>query len=266
MRSTAQLAQRPPGPPSTRRGPGRRRRGWLRRGLLTGVVLLVIAVGAAGALYAVTPSVWDAQALVRASALHHGASHVGAPVPRRFADSIVASEDSRFYTEPGVDPVGIARAGWLTVTGSHVDPGGSTISQQLAKQLYTGGHGGFRNDVEQVVLAVKLNLHYSKAQILRMYASTVYFGHDFYGLYDAACGYFGVPPRAMSWGQASMLAGLVQAPSAYDPLRHLALARTRQHYVLGRLVATGKITTAQSRAAATAPLHLGAQTSAGCRP
>lgn len=229
---------------------------WLRHALQAACGLLVLVVAAGVAMYALTPSVADAQARVRTMAHRDGASHLGAPVPRLFAESIVASEDSRFYSEPGVDPVGIARAAWMTVTSSGVDPGGSTLSQQLAKQLYTHGHTGLANDVEQVGLAVKLNLNYSKPQILRMYADTVYFGHSFYGLYDASCGYFAVPPQQLSLAQASLLAGLVQAPSAYDPLRHLGLARSRQRYVLGRLAATGKVSPARARKAGEAPLGL----------
>ena len=227
---------------------------------------MVLAVAAGAALYVLTPSVADAPARVRALARQDGASHLGAPVPPRFTESIVASEDSRFYSEPGIDPIGIARAAWMTLTHSGTDPGGSTLSQQLAKELYTHGHSGLRNDGEQVALALKLNLRFGKPQILRMYADTVYFGHQFYGLYNASCGYFAVPPQQMSLAQASLLAGLVQAPSAYDPLVHLGLARARQHYVLGRLAATGRISAARARAARSAPLHLHGGGAAGtCR-
>jgi membrane peptidoglycan carboxypeptidase len=237
----------------------------LRRALQAVCGLLVLVVTAAVATYALTPSVADARARVRALSRRDGASHLGVPVPQRFAESIVASEDSRFYSVPGVDPVGIARAAWMTVTASGVDPGGSTLSQQLAKQLYTHGRTGLRNDAEQVALAVKLNLHYSKVQILHMYADTVYFGHGFYGLYDASCGYFAVPPQQLTLGQASLLAGLVQAPSAYDPLRHPALARARQRYVLGRLAATGRISATRARAAAREPLRLSHAGVRGCQ-
>ncbi|MGZ6802622.1 MAG: biosynthetic peptidoglycan transglycosylase [Nocardioidaceae bacterium] len=235
--------------------PRRRRRGFRR--VLAGVLALVLAAALGGALlYVATPPVTDAAARVSTLAARDGASHLAAPVPRSFARSLIASEDARFYSEPGVDPIGVARAVWLSLTARGVDPGGSTISQQLAKQLYTNGHTGVRAELEQVALAVKLNLADSKQQILRMYAATVYFGHGFYGLHNASCGYYGVPPRSMTLGQASVLAGLVQAPSAYDPLTHLGLARSRQEYVLSRLAATGKISAARARAIANAPLHL----------
>jgi membrane peptidoglycan carboxypeptidase len=227
----------------------------LRRGLIVGGCLLVVLAIGVGLVLGLTPSVGDAEARVTALAARDGAVDNGAPVPRSFAESIVASEDSRFYSDDGVDPIGLARAGWRTVTGGG-DGGGSTISQQLVKLLYTDGHSSVLDEIEQVALAIKLNLRYSKQQILEMYADTVYFGHGFYGLDAASCGYFGIRPNQLTLSQASVLAGLVQAPSAYDPLEHPHLARSRQRYVLGRLVATGKVTQAVATAAARAPLGL----------
>lgn len=236
------------------RGAARHRLARAGVGGLLGVLAVLVVGGAA--LYLATPSVSDAADRVAALAARDGASHLRARVPPAFAQSLVASEDARFYVEPGIDPVGIARAVWVTLRGGGHDPGGSTLSQQLVKQLYTGGRSTTRDDLEQVALAVKLNLAYSKAAILRMYAGTVYFGHGYYGLYNASCGYFARPPHALTLAQASLLAGLVQAPTAYDPLRHRALAKARQRYVLARLAATGKITAARSTQLARAPLRL----------
>src|SRR5699024_9553841 len=127
----------------TRRARVRWRLGrWVRRGLLTMIVLVVAGVVAGGVLYTVTPPVGDAQARVRTLAVRDGATLLTGPVPRRFARSIVASEDALFYSVPGIDPVAIARAAWVSVTNPGVDPGGSTLSQQLAKQLYTHRRGG----------------------------------------------------------------------------------------------------------------------------
>lgn len=233
---------------------GNRRR-WPRRILLIVGACLLVLVISAGVLFAIAPSVGNAEARVAALAVKHGAVDNGAPVPTLFAKSIVASEDARFYSDDGVDPIGLARAAWTTVSGGG-DGGGSTISQQLAKLLYTNGQSSAADVVEQVALAIKLNLQYSKAQILEMYADTVYFGHGFYGLDAASCGYFGVRPGQLSLPQASLLAGLVQAPSAYDPLAHLHLARVRQRYVLNRLVATGQISERTAATAYHAPLDL----------
>jgi penicillin-binding protein 1A len=89
-----------------------------------------------------------------------------------------------------------------------------------------------------------------------MYLSAIYFGNGYYGVLAASEGYFGLPPDQLSWAQASLLAGLPQAPTMLDPLQHLALARQRQSYVIDRLVATGVLTRAQAAAAAAAPLDL----------
>ena len=110
--------------------------------------------------------------------------------------------------------------------------------------------------VEQIELSFKLEAQYSKPQILEMYLAEVYFGHGFYGLPAAARGLFGVAPADLSWAQASLLAGLVQAPSAYDPYRHQDLAKQRQRHVLERLVATHTLSQAQADAAYADPLGL----------
>jgi len=108
-----------------------------------------------------------------------------------------------------------------------------------------------------------LDLTYSKAQVLQMCADVAYFGHGFYGLAAASCGYFGQRPAQLSWAQAAMLAGLVLRPSADNPLDHPARARAREAHVLGRLVATQVLTSAQ--AAAAQPLsRLVAQAGTGC--
>src|SRR6266536_1966839 len=100
-------------------------------------------------------------------------------------------------------------ASWLTGGGAG-DQGGATIYQQLAKLLYTPGRSGAGVELEQVSLAVKLFMTYSSQQILQMYSEVAYFGNGDYGLAAASCGYFGIPPRAMSWPQAALLAGLVE--------------------------------------------------------
>jgi membrane peptidoglycan carboxypeptidase len=149
---------------------------------------------------------------------------------------------------------GAGRAALATLQASD-DPGGSTIAQQLAKQLY--GHGsGLGETLREVGLGVKLSLRYTKPQILDMYLNAVYYGHGYWGDVAAANGYFGRAPYALDWAQASLLAGLPQAPSAYDPLEHLQLAKERQHHVLDRLVANGYLTKAEANAAYAQPLGL----------
>ena len=233
----------------------RRRRRWLAR-LVTVVVglILLVALGV-GALMLVTPSVGDAQARAQALDRQHHAVYPGPAVPSRFAAALVSTEDHRFYSEPGVDVFAIARLVEGRITG-RPDQGGATLYQQLAKMLYTPGRSGLAVEAEQVALGIKLDLAYAKPQILQMYAAVAYFGNDYYGLREASCGYFGMRPARLSWPQAAMLAGLVQAPTAYDPITHFAAARARQSHVLSRLVATGQLSQAQANSAYRQPLDL----------
>jgi membrane peptidoglycan carboxypeptidase len=138
------------------------------------------------------------------------------------------------------------------------DQGGSTIAQQLAKMLYTPGRSGVKTELEQVTLAVKLNMTYTKAQILRMYAEVAYYGHGYYGLAQASCGYFGHPPADLTVVQAAMLAGVVNAPTYDDPLSYPVQARARLVHVLGRMRAVGYLTQQQENNALNAPLGLSA--------
>lgn len=242
------------------------RRQRLRRRLLGvfPVLALVFALVWAG-LVAFTPSVGDAEARVQAAARAHATIDPGGRVPTLFGQALVATEDSRFFSHHGVDSLGVLRAVTGPLRGGG-DPGGSTLDQQLAKELYGGGTSNGLSKLAQVALAVKLDQRFSKQQILEMYASTVYFGGGFYGLSAAACGYFGRSPAELSQGQASLLAGLPQAPSAYDPLTHFILARSRQRHVLDRLVAIHAISAAQATATFQAPLQLLAHhAGTGCR-
>ena len=223
--------------------------------VLTAIVLAFAA--AVGLLFALTPSAGQATALTRAQAQDRHIAYPGPAVPPYFAQALIATEDHRFSTDPGVDPVALGRVAINWILGRQ-DQGGSTIDQQLAKNLYTGGHSGFTKDLEQLALAVKLNQAYSRAQILRMYAEVAYYGHGYYGLDAASCGYFGQPPERLTLVQAAMLAGVVNAPTYDDPLVYPGQARTRLVHVIGRMAAVGYLTRAQQTAALNAPLGLSA--------
>jgi membrane peptidoglycan carboxypeptidase len=219
------------------------------------LAVVVVLVLAGGAIFVLTPSAGQAMTLTQAQAQEHHITYPGPQVPRYFAEALVATEDHRFYSDPGVDPLAMARAAFSWVTGQH-DQGGSTIDQQLAKNLYTSGHSGFTQVIEQMALAVKLNTTYSRAQILQMYAEVAYYGHGYYGLGDASCGYFGRTPAELSLVQAAMLAGVVNAPTYDDPLVYPAQARARLVHVIGRMAAVGYLTLTQETAALNASLDL----------
>lgn len=235
--------------------PRRPLRRWLRRLVLVAVSLALLLAVAGGALWFATPSVAGAAQRVQARDAAHGADYPGAPPPSKVVDALVATEDASFFSNRGIAVKGLVRGAYGTVTGAP-DAGGATLEQQLAKILYTNGQSGPLQVAEQLALAVKLDAHYSKNTIVRFYLSTVYFGDGAYGLDQAAEHYFGRTPAQLDWPQASMLAGLVQAPSAYDPITHVALAKQRQQHVLDRLVATQHLTQAQARGYFAAPLGL----------
>jgi membrane peptidoglycan carboxypeptidase len=232
----------------------------LRLGLrITKVALVVVLVVVAciGLLFVITPSAGQAQTLAQQQAGQHGIGYPGPAVPEYFAQALVATEDHRFYSDPGVDPLAIGRVVVSKVFGKQ-DQGGSTIAQQLAKMLYTEGKSGFTTELEQVTLAIKLNMSYTKAQILQMYSEVAYYGHGYYGLEQASCGYFGHPAADLTLVQAAMLAGAVNAPTYDDPLVYPAQARARLVHVLGRMQDVGYLTSEQETQALQAPLGLSA--------
>jgi membrane peptidoglycan carboxypeptidase len=222
-----------------------------------GLVVLVLLAAGFGLLFVLTPSAGQATAIVQQQAISHHIPYPGPAVPENFAQALVATEDHRFYTDPGVDPLAIARVIGAKITGKQ-DQGGSTIAQQLAKMLYTPGGSGFPTVVEQVFIAMKLNMTYTKAQILQMYSEVAYYGHGYYGLEQASCGYFGHPASDLTLVQAAMLAGAVNAPTFDDPIVHPAQARARLEHVLGRMQAVGYLTKQQETEALNEPLGLSA--------
>ena len=233
--------------PSAVRVPRRLRR--LVRGLTAlALGLVVLAAAVLGVAWAATPGVDDAQQRVAAHLTAHGATALDGEVPAKVAAALIATEDSRFRSNDGVDWRGVLRQPWGLVTGQTL--GGATLEQQLAKNVYEDGENGPVEKVREVALALKIDRAFSKDAILRMYLDDGYYGHGFYGLTDAAHGYFGVPPAQLSWAQATVLAGLFQAPSAYDPLVHPDRARARQAHVLDRLVDVGTLTRAEADAVA----------------
>ena len=228
--------------------------------LATVVVLLALV---AGVLWVMTPSASEATQLAQAEAQQQGIAYPGPAAPQNFARPLIATEDHRFYSEPGVDLLAVGRVAWSKVTGGG-DQGGATLEQQLAKLLYTPTQTGFNAEVKQVVLAVKLNLAYSKQQILDLYAEAAYYGNGYYGLEAASCGYFGHPAKDLTVSQGAMLAGVVNAPSVDDPVTDPGNARARLEHVIARMVAVGYLTNAQAQQALAAPLGLTPGNSPDC--
>ena len=240
-----------------------RKRRYLKRAAITLLSLVVIVALAVGALYVLTPSAGEATQLAQQQAQAHGIAYPGPNVPQNFARPLVATEDHRFYSEPGVDLFAVGRVIESKLTGGQ-DQGGATIEQQLAKLLYTPGQTSLKAELEQVVLAFKLNNTYSKQEILRLYAEVAYYGHGYYGLEQASCGYFGHPASELTVVQGAMLAGVVNAPSIDDPINDPINARARLTHVIDRMAAVGYLTKARAAQALAAPLGIVSRADAGC--
>jgi penicillin-binding protein 1A len=162
----------------------------------------------------------------------------------------VSIEDKRFWQHGGVDFVGIARAAWTDVTAGKALQGGSTITQQLVRNLYTGQQKTFNRKLREACLAIKLADKWPRTKILDEYLNTVYYGNHAYGVEAAAQTYFSRHASQLTLLQAAMLAGLPQAPSIYDPLHNPRAALQRRSEVLQAMLDTGAITPAQYAAAA----------------
>jgi len=170
----------------------------------------------------------------------------------------LAIEDRTFYTNVGVDVGGIARAALSDYTHRQITQGGSTISQQLVKQVFIGPNppNTIQRKLKEAILALELNRRYSKQQILDMYLNTIYYGEQNYGVEAAARGFFHSNAHDLTLGQAAMLAGLPQAPTRNDPLRNFAVSKARQKQVLQAMVVQRDLTQAQADLAWKEPLQI----------
>jgi membrane peptidoglycan carboxypeptidase len=183
-------------------------------------------------------------------------------IPDEMKQAIVAAEDERFFEHRGVDPLAVVRALWRDVTGAHLQ-GGSTITQQYVKNVYVGSERTALRKVREASLAVRLEQHLSKEEILTRYLNTLYLGNGTAGVQAASKYYFGVPIQQLdldrrtgrhdanlALARAATLAGFVPAPSAWNPVADPEQARSREIYVLNRMIRNGMITSQQASDAA----------------
>jgi penicillin-binding protein 1A len=185
-------------------------------------------------------------------------------LPPYVAQAFIAIEDKRFYDHWGVDISGVMRAGAENLRAGRVVQGGSTITQQLAKNLFLTNERSWRRKAQEVAMALWLERRFSKDEILALYLSRVYFGAGAYGVEAAAERYFDRPARELTLLQAAMIAGLVKAPSRLNPARQdIAAARERAELVLTEMVAMGFISDAERQAAAQEELVISHRNPAG---
>ena len=176
-------------------------------------------------------------------------------LPFYVSQAVIATEDRRFYEHFGVDLIGIARALLVNARAGRIRQGGSTISQQAAKNLFLTPERTIRRKVREIILALWLEHNFSKDQILTVYLNRVYFGAGAYGIDAAARRYFGVPATRLNLHQAAVIAGLLTAPSRLNPLVNPDAAKKRAQTVIANMLAAGYLTGATWRRQSARPLR-----------
>ena len=162
-------------------------------------------------------------------------------LPKNYINAVVAVEDHRFYDHGPIDFIAIGRAIWVNITNFELREGGSTITQQLAKNVVLSQEETATRKLGEIVAAFDIEKNYSKDDILALYVNTCYFGEGYYGIYDASMGYYNKEPKDLTLDEATMLAGVPNAPSVYAPTVNPDLARKRQEHVLNKMVEYGYI-------------------------
>ena len=170
-------------------------------------------------------------------------------VPNILQQAVVAVEDTRFYTHKGFDIFGIARAIFVNVEAGEIQEGASTITQQTVKNLFLTSDQTFTRKAEELILSMNMEKDFSKDKILEIYLNVIYFGSNFYGIYDAAQGYFGKEPADLTIAECAMLAGLPNAPSLYSPYVDFHLAKKRQLVVIDAMEKVGVINSREAESA-----------------
>ena len=179
-----------------------------------------------------------------------------ADMPKNLQNAFIATEDNRFYSHHGIDPIGIMRALWVNLAHDGVAEGGSTITQQLARNAFLTQDRTFKRKVMEALLALRIEQKYTKQEILEMYMNQIYFGQGAYGVQTASHVYFGKDVQDLSLAQMAVLAGLPQSPNYYSPFTNLQAAKERQAVVLGQMVKYDYLSPAQAEEAKQADLQL----------
>jgi penicillin-binding protein 1A len=176
-------------------------------------------------------------------------------IPQIMKDAVLSIEDSRFYQHGGVDYLGIIRAGFANL-GKRKSQGASTITMQVARNVYLSAEKTYTRKIYEILLTFKLEHMLTKDQILEIYMNQIFLGNRAYGFASASEAYFGKPLKDISIAEAAMLAGLPKAPSAYNPISNPSRAKVRQQYIIERMLDNRFITSAQAEKAKAEVLHI----------
>src|SRR5256885_3195209 len=194
--------------------------------------------------------------LIARKGLTQGATVAARDLPAYVPNAFIAIEDRRFRDHMGLDVIGLVRAALENLAAGHVVQGGSTITQQLAKNLFLEPQRTFKRKEQEALLALYLESHYSKDQILTLYLNHVYFGAGVFGIQAASERFFGKPAVELSLKEAAILAGSVKAPAKYNPIADPQAAETRAQTVLHAMRDAGFISESTRRIAAATPPHV----------
>ncbi len=167
-------------------------------------------------------------------------------LPQMYVNAVISVEDKRFYEHNGIDLIAIGRAAINDIKAMSYVEGGSTITQQLAKNMYFTQEKKIERKIAEVFMAWKIEDNYSKQGIFELYVNTIYFGDGYYTVKDACKGYFNKDLQDMSDGECILLAGIPNAPSAYAPTKNPELARQRQKQVIEKMIKNGYLTQDQA--------------------
>lgn len=159
-----------------------------------------------------------------------------------YRNAVISVEDHRFYDHGPVDFIAIARATFTNIKNRELQEGGSTITQQVAKNIVFSQEKSWMRKVGEIFAAYDLEKNYSKREIFELYVNTSYFGDGYYGIHDASYGYYNKSPKDLNLDESSILAGVPNAPSVYAPTVNPDLAKKRQYHVLNTMLEYGYIT------------------------
>lgn len=162
-------------------------------------------------------------------------------IPDIYKDAVIAVEDHRYYDHKGIDIIAIGRALLNDIRARELIEGGSTITQQLAKNMYFTQDKTLTRKIAEVFMAKKIENNYNKEEILELYVNYIYYGSGYYDIKSASLGYFDKEPQELTEGESIMLAGIPNAPSVYNPKVSPKLARERQKQVIDKMIKYGKL-------------------------
>lgn len=169
-------------------------------------------------------------------------------MPEMYLKAVIAAEDHRFKYHNGIDVIAIVRSTWNNLVAGSIQEGGSTITQQLAKNLYFTQEKQFTRKIAEMFMAFRIERTYTKTEILELYVNSIYFGDGYYCVRDASQGYFGIDPAEMTDYQSTLLAGIPNAPSIYSLSKNPQLAKQRQKEVIRKMLEQEYITEDEAQA------------------